>query len=178
MRPRTILMFWFKQHGMKDWFGKDKKFDAKIRKKFIKVYEAAARGEMHEWRKTPRGRLAEILLLDQFSRNMFRSTPRAFASDLQALILAQEALRAGADKSLGTFERFFLYLPFEHSESKKMQRIAVRLISKLGHKEATHYARDHKKVIDRFGRFPHRNAILGRPSTAAEKAFLRTHKGY
>ena len=109
---------------------------------------------------------------------MFRSAPQAFAYDSLALALAQEALRARADKKMNKQERMFLYLPFMHSESRKIQRESVELFKKLGQKEALWYAKDHKKLIDRFGRFPHRNVALGRKSTSVEKKFMRTHKGY
>jgi len=178
MNWKTIIRFWFKQHGMKEWFSKNKKFDAKVHRKFLKIYEAAARGELAAWRATARGKLAEIIVLDQFPRNMFRGKAAAFDTDRMALILAQEALRARADKKLGMFERLFLYLPFMHSESKKIQSDSVRLFKKLGHAEAYWFAKDHKKVIDRFGRFPHRNYALRRKSTAQEKKFMKTHKGY
>ena len=179
MNWKAVIKFWFKEHGPDDWFFKKRKsFDAKIRKKFLKVHSQIVKGEMAEWRKEARGRLAEIIVLDQFSRNMFRGTPGMFAYDPQALALAQEAIRAGADKRLSKDERLFMYLPFEHSESKKIQRESVKLYKALGRKDMIFYSRDHKKIIDRFGRYPHRNAILGRKSTAAEKKFMRAHKGY
>jgi uncharacterized protein (DUF924 family) len=177
MKPQKILDFWFKctfeQH-----FGKNAKFDAKIRQQFLKTHEAIARGETADWRKTPRGRLAEIIVLDQFSRNMFRGRPEAFAYDTSALILAQEAVRAGADKKISKNQRLFMYLPFMHSESKKVQRDALKMFTRLGDKKALWFERDHKKIIDRFGRYPHRNRALGRTSTRAELAFMKKHKGY
>lgn len=179
MHWKDVITFWFKDKGREDWFfRKDAKLDREIRKKFLKTYEEVVRGECAPWRDEPRGRLAEIIVLDQFSRNMFRGTPQMYAHDALALALAQEAVRAGADKALSQDERLFLYLPFEHSESRKIQRESLRLFRSLGVKELIPYALDHKRIIDRFGRFPHRNAILGRKSTAAEIKFMRTHKGY
>jgi len=178
MNWKSVIRFWFKECTPKQWFTKSKSFDAKVRKRFLKTYWAVARGETAHWRSTPKGRLAEIIVLDQFARNMFRSAPQAFAYDSLALALAQEALRARADKKMNKQERMFLYLPFMHSESRKIQRESVELFKKLGQKEALWYAKDHKKLIDRFGRFPHRNVALGRKSTSVEKKFMRTHKGY
>lgn len=174
-----IITFWFKDKGPEDWFfKKSKSLDRLIRKKFLKTYWQVVRGETAHWRKNPKGRLAEIIVLDQFSRNLFRGTPDMYKNDALALALAQEALAAGADKKLTSNERLFMYLPFEHSESKKIQRESLRLFRKLGKKELIPYVVDHKRIVDRFGRFPHRNKILGRKSTAAEKKFMRTHKGY
>ncbi len=174
----TVIKFWFKDSSPKQWFTKDKKFDAQVRLKFLTTYWQVVRGETAHWRKAPRGRLAEIIVLDQFSRNMFRGTPAMYQYDALALALAQEAIAQGAEKSLSKDERMFMYLPFEHSESKVIQRESVRLFKQIWGKDMMKYAIDHKRIVDRFGRFPHRNAILGRKNTAAEKKFLKTHKGY
>lgn len=179
MKPDSVINFWFKELGPDDWFFKPtKKFDQLCRRKFLKTYEAVVRGETADWRKTPKGRLAEIIVLDQFSRNMFRGTPQMFKNDALALALSQEAVSLGIDKGFSHWEKVFLYLPYMHSESKKVQRDSIRLFKSLKNKQNTWYATDHKKIIDRFGRYPHRNAILGRKSTAAEKKFMQTHKGY
>jgi uncharacterized protein (DUF924 family) len=179
MKPETVLTFWFYKKGMQDWFfSKKPGFDALVRRKFLKTYEAIVRGERAAWRRTPKGRLAEIIVLDQFSRNMFRGTPMMYRYDALALALAQEAVAAGADKKLSKDERLFMYLPFEHSESRLIQKDSLRLFRQIGNKDLLPYAIDHKKIVDRFGRFPHRNKILGRKSTAAEKKFMQTHKGY
>ena len=179
MQWKDIISFWFTGKGNKEWFFlKSKKLDAEIRRKFLKTYHAVVRGEHADWRNTPRGRLAEVIVLDQFSRNMFRGTSDMYRYDPLALALAQEAVRLGADKKLTKQERMFLYLPFEHSESRKIQKESVRLFKTIWGKEWMKYAYDHKKIVDRFGRFPHRNKILGRKSTVAEKKFMRTHKGY
>ncbi len=179
MNPEKVLTFWFHKKGFQEWFfSKKPGFDALVRKKFLKTYEAVVRGETAHWRKTPRGRLAEIIVLDQFSRNMFRGKPEMYRHDPLALALAQEAVALGADKKLTKDERMFMYLPFEHSESKKIQKESLRLFKKIWGKDLIKYAIDHKRIVDRFGRFPHRNKILGRKSTAAEKKFMLTHKGY
>lgn len=179
MNYKTVIKFWFVGKSHQDWFfSKKPGFDALVRRKFLKTYQEVVRGEHADWRRTPRGRLAEIIILDQFSRNMFRGTPEMYRYDALALALAQEAIAVGADKKLTKDQRMFVYLPFEHSESKKIQKESLRLFKKIWGKEMLKYALDHKKIVDRFGRFPHRNAILGRKSTAAEKKFMRTHKGY
>lgn len=179
MNPEAVLKFWFTGRTFHDWFfAKKPGLDALVRRKFLATYQAVVRGETAHWRATPRGRLAEIIVLDQFSRNMFRGTPEMFRHDALALVLAQEAIRAGADKKLTKDERMFMYLPFEHSESRKVQKDSLKLFRKIWGKDKIHYAIDHKNIIDRFGRFPHRNAVLGRKPTAAEKKFMLKHKGY
>lgn len=179
MNPKAVLDFWFKGKGPKDWFfSKKPGFDALVRRKFLKTYGEVVRGEHADWCRSPRGRLAEIIVLDQFSRNMFRGTADMYRYDALALALAQEAVRTGADKKLSKQERLFIYLPFEHSESRKIQRESVRLFRTVWGKEYMKYAIDHKNIVEKFGRFPHRNKILGRKSTQAEKKFTRNHKGY
>ena len=179
MKPQQVLKFWFTGKGFQDWFfSKKPGFDALVRRKFLKIYWAVVHGETADWRNTPHGRLAEIIVLDQFSRNMFRGTPDMYRYDALALALAQEALRHGADKKLTKNERMFMYLPFEHSESRKIQKQSVKLFKQIWGKDLIKYAIDHKRIIDRFGRFPHRNKILGRKSTAAEKKFMLIHKCY
>lgn len=178
MDSRSVVNFWFKECKPQQWFKKSKKFDTALRRRFEKTYWQVLKGETAEWRKTPRGRLAEILVLDQFARNMFRGKPQSFAGDTLALALSQEAIRAGVEKKFGRSERWFLYMPFMHSESKKIQRQSVKLFSSLGDKRNSRFAKDHKRIIERFDRFPHRNKILGRKSTAAEKKFLKAHKGF
>lgn len=180
MHWKVIHEFWFKKCGPNQWFfKKTKAFDRLLRKKFLKTYGEVVRGEHADWRRSPKGRLAEIIVIDQFSRNMFRGTAGMFRYDELALALAQEVIAAGADKRMSKDERLFLYLPFMHSESKKIQKESMRLFRKFhGDKKTIWFANDHKKIIDRFGRYPHRNRALGRASTAAEKRFMRTHKGY
>lgn len=179
MKWQDVHTFWFKTCGPDQWFfKKTKKFDDNIRRKYEKVYWEILRGEHADWRKSPRGRLVEIIILDQFARNMFRGSAQAFAGDALALALSQEAIRAGAHKGMSKDERMFLYLPFMHAESKKIQRESIALFASLKDKKLLWYAKDHKKIIDRFGRYPHRNAARGWKSTPAEKAFMLTHKGY
>ncbi len=171
--PQTILDFWFTEIDSKLWWAKDAAFDALITERFAQVHEQVNRGELVDWRDTAQGRLAEIIVLDQFSRNMFRDTPRAFASDVLALILAQEAVRAGHHLDLPANMRGFMFLPFMHSESALMHERALTLYTELGEPNQLNFEYKHKRIIDRFGRYPHRNAILGRISTDAELAFLK-----
>ncbi len=179
MTWKPIYNFWFKECGPDQWFFKKRKsFDTLLRRKFLETYWKVVRGEHADWRKSPTGRLAEIIIVDQLSRNMFRGTPGMFANDALGLALAQEAVRARADRNMTQWEKVFMYLPYMHTESKKIQRESLRLFKSIGDKQNTRYARDHKKIIDRFGRFPHRNKILSRKSTAAEKKFMRTQRGY
>jgi uncharacterized protein (DUF924 family) len=178
-----ILDFWFAppgdpEHGKPRslWFTKSESTDALIRKRFGAAVEAALVGAFAEWTAEPRERLALVLLLDQFTRNIFRDTPRAFAGDARAVHLARAAVANGQDLELAPLERWFLYMPFEHSELLVDQREAVRLFTRLaeetGDKGPPTWAQKHFDVIARFGRFPHRNEILGRPSTVDERAFL------
>jgi uncharacterized protein (DUF924 family) len=181
--PQDVLDFWFgapgaPEHGMarEFWFSKSDATDAAIRARFGADVEAALAGERAEWAGSPHGALALIVLLDQFTRNIYRDTPRAFAGDGQALAAARRLVAAGHDKALSPHERWFVYMPFEHSESLADQEESMRLFGALaqaGTPDGLVWARKHHDVIARFGRFPHRNAILGRPSTAEELAFLQ-----
>lgn len=173
MRPEDILYFWFTEAGEIAWWQKSKAFDDLVRRRFLAVYEQAVAGELAHWRDCAKGRLAEIIVLDQFPRNMFRDTARAFAADALALILSQEAVRAGADASLTANECAFLLLPYMHSESRWIHDEAVRLFSRPGLENNLDFEIRHKAIIDRFGRYPHRNATLGRASTPEEIAFLK-----
>jgi len=172
MQAKDVVSFWFDELSPKQQFAKDEKLDALIQQRFGGTHQIASRGELFEWRDTPEGRLAEIIVLDQFSRNLFRDRPQAFACDGMALILAQEAVRSGVDQSLPMACREFLYMPYMHSESRHIHTIAVQLFSQPGMEFNLKYEHTHKAIIDRFGRFPHRNAALGRVSTAAETEFL------
>lgn len=177
-----ILEFWFGRPGAADyggtrkaWFRKDAAFDAAIRERFGAAIETALSGGFADWT-APRGILARILLLDQFTRNSFRDTTRAFAGDALALTLAEEAIARGDDVELIPVERWFMYLPYVHAESPSAQERAVSLFRDLrdttGLAEPLDWAERHAEVIRLFGRFPHRNAILGRESTPEEVAFL------
>jgi uncharacterized protein (DUF924 family) len=179
-----ILEFWFGRPGTAvhgsvrdEWFRKNAAFDALIRARFSAAIETALAGGFATWT-SPRGVLARIVLLDQFTRNAFRHTPRAFAGDGLALPLAEEAVARGDDEQLLPVERWFMYLPFVHAESLRAQQRALVLFQRLrqatGMAEPLSWAERHAKVIQLFGRFPHRNAILGRESTAEEIAFLST----
>jgi uncharacterized protein (DUF924 family) len=179
-----ILEFWFGHpdasgHGdaRAEWFRKDAAFDSALRERFDGAVETALEGGFAEWA-DPRGALARVLLLDQFTRNSYRDTPRAFAGDALALSIAEQAVARRDDAGLIPVERWFLYLPFEHAESMAAQRQSIELFARLatetGHTDPLLWAQRHATIIRRFGRFPHRNAILGRESTPEEVAFLAT----
>lgn len=174
-----VLQFWFGEPRgarRKPWFEKEPAFDAGIRKRFLPLYEALARGEHEDWLDEAGRCLARIVVLDQFPRNMFRGTPRAFATDLLALHAARHAVSRGYDHGLLPVERLFIYLPFEHSEALEDQERACELCHPLAAfaetDDAYRYALAHRDIVARFGRFPHRNAILGRASTPEELEFL------
>ena len=168
-----ILNFWFEELEPKQWFMKDMALDKTMTKRFYTTHDAAIAGELYLWRETPEGRLAEIIVLDQFSRNMFRDTPKAFASDTLALILAQEAIRQGDDQRIDIEQRAFMYMPYMHSESAMIHEQAEQLFSQAGAEYNYEFELKHKVIIDQFGRYPHRNEILGRASTPEEIVFLR-----
>ena len=169
---KTILDFWFVELQPKQHWIKDPKLDDEIKTRFERTLFQARACELFEWRKNPKGRLAEIIVLDQFSRNIYRGLPESFIADPQVLILAQEAIAGGHDE-LGPLKKAFLYMPFMHSESLLIQDQSVRLFENLGNENNLDYAIKHREVIQRFGRFPHRNLILGRPSTVEETEFLK-----
>lgn len=177
MDPNNVLDFWFKECTPKDWFTKSDEFDAKLREKFSSVHSALMKGEI-SWHETPEGRLAEIIVLDQFSRNMFRGTPAAFASDALALKRAKQAIGAGADAKVSPTMRHFFYMPLMHSEDWSAHKKALWLFLISFNGSGLRYEIDHARVIWKFGRYPSRNEILGRTSTPAEIEFLKTHKGW
>ena len=168
-----ILTFWFDEIDSKMWWVSDPEFDNLIQSRFLSTLESAAKGEHYEWRTTSKGRLAEIIVLDQFSRNVYRNTAQAFSQDPTALILSQEAISNGALSDLSPTERSFLLLPFMHSESKKIYTEAEKLYKEHASKGNYEFELKHKVIIDRFGRYPHRNEILGRDSTPEEIEFLK-----
>ena len=172
MSPQPILHFWFSELTPQQHFAKDATLDESIRTRFGPTLDAAARCELFAWRATPEGRLAEILVLDQFSRNVYRDTARAFAQDALALALAQELVASGQDRSLPTAQRVFAYMPYMHSESLAIHAEALRLFDQPGLENNLAFEQRHLAILQRFGRYPHRNAILGRSSTAEELAFL------
>ena len=171
MHP-SVLQFWFQEISPAQWWKVDAAFDRLIAERFSDIHRRATRAELFEWRAEPGGRLAEIIVLDQFSRNLYRGDPRAFAADTMALALAQEAVASRADLVLSIEERAFLYMPYMHSESRVIHAVAERLFRENGPKDNHDSELRHKAIIDRFGRYPHRNAVLGRQSTEEELAFL------
>ncbi|MEM8639832.1 MAG: DUF924 family protein [Cyanobacteria bacterium P01_G01_bin.54] len=185
---RLVLDFWFgvpsdPTYGQerREWFRKDGQFDAEIRARFLALHQRAAQERLGDWQAEPLSCLALVILLDQLSRNLFRGTPEAFAQDAQALAIAQAAIQQGFDQQVLPVQRWFYYLPLEHSETLSDQAQAVQLFAQLvaqlpanpASERTLDYARKHQAVIQRFGRFPHRNAILGRESTPEEVAFLQ-----
>ena len=169
MQYQDIYQFWFVTCSESDWWNKSLHFDHKIKSQFSVHHRMAMQGELAHWRAEPIGALCEIIILDQFSRNMFRDTPDAFASDALALCLAQHAIDKGVDKQLNDTELSFLYMPFMHSESKIIHQQAEALFRALPNYE---FELAHKKIIDQFGRYPHRNLILNRVSSDDELQFL------
>jgi uncharacterized protein (DUF924 family) len=174
MEQKEVIKFWFVELKPEDWFKKDPQLDSLIKKRFQNTHEKATRGELFEWRDSFFGKLAEIIILDQFSRNIYREKPESFAFDPMALILAQEAVRSNVDQELSLEKKPFLYLPFMHSESKIIHEEALKLFSQKGLEMGLDYELKHKAIIDRFGRYPHRNKILGRESTPEELEFLKS----
>jgi uncharacterized protein (DUF924 family) len=184
--PRSVLDFWFGppedpgHRGQRaEWFRKDPAFDQRIRSQFGPLIDEALTGGLRDWDATPAGTLARILVLDQFTRNSFRGTARSFAGDALALAAAEGLVDSGQDRGLTGVQRQFVYLPFEHAEDRAQQRRAVELFEQLEADEPAlaglaEWARKHQVIVERFGRFPHRNAALGRASTADESAFLQT----
>lgn len=177
MEYQRILNFWFEESKDK-WFLKSPEFDNQIREEFLPIYNDIKAGKKSDWEKEPKSLLAMIIVLDQFSRNMFRGKPESFALDHTALILAKKARLQGFDQKLSAMEKIFLYLPFEHSENLEDQEDSVKLFTTLQNEGkfaamTIDYAIQHYKIIKRFGRFPHRNQILGRKSTPEEIEFLK-----
>ena len=167
-----IIQFWFEEIDSALWWQKDLTFDALIVERFSDVYRQACAGELYTWRATAEGRLAEIIVLDQFSRNMFRDKKEAFAQDRLALILTQELISLTLDKTLTDIQRSVVYLPFMHSESLVIHDVALSLYQDLGITSSIEFELQHKKIIEKFARYPHRNQILGRTSTVDEVEFL------
>jgi len=170
VHPSDIIAFW-SEAGPSRWFAKDDAFDRRFRETFMDAHDAACRGELDHWQRSPGGALALILLLDQFPRNSFRGTPRMYASDRRALAAAEAAIAAGRDRHVDADLRLFFYLPFAHSESLADQERSVALCRELGGENLAH-AEGHREIVRRFGRFPHRNVILGRETTRQEQQFL------
>lgn len=167
-----IIEFWFSEIKPESWFKKDEDFDQLLVKRFGKLIHSASQAELYTWRASAEGRLAEIIVLDQFSRNVFRDTPGAFSNDSMALALAQEAVALQQDQQLEPEQRSFLYMPYMHSESLLVHDQAVDLFTRLGRESTLDFEIRHRRIIEEFGRYPHRNKILGRHSTVAEIEFL------
>ncbi|MBM3543596.1 MAG: DUF924 domain-containing protein [Alphaproteobacteria bacterium] len=167
-----VVRFWFEELTPKNWFRRDTIVDAAIKVRFGEIYEQLKEGVPDDWLSSPEGFLAAIIVLDQFPRNMFRDDARAFATDEEALTLAKRAIAQGLDERLAPKERAFLYMPFQHAEDAKDQARSAGLFTALGNPYNLDFALRHQAVIDRFGRFPHRNQVLGRSSTTEEMAFL------
>ncbi len=170
-----VIRFWFVEHGQDDWFGGKPEFDAALAAEFAQTHAAVARGEAWEWRGTPEGRLAEIIVLDQFSRQLHRGEAAAFAQDKMALVLAQEAIAAGVDQAIPVERRMFLFMPFQHAESLVIQQEGCKHFAQFGD-EMLKYMTGHRDTIERFGRFPFRNKALGRQSTPEELAYMQEQK--
>lgn len=178
---QDILDFWFEETPPQLWFQVNDEFDARIRERFTDVYELARLGGCDHWQSSPEGCLALCLVYDQFPRNIFRGAARAYESDRQAIVIAKMAIAKGFDQVIPVQKRRFVYLPFEHSENINDQKKSVALFERMKQDDplSYDYALKHFRVVDRFGRFPHRNAILGRTSTPEEMDFLRANpRGY
>ena len=170
-----VIRYWFEELQPEAWFRKDERVDAAIRERFGSLYEELTQIRPEQLT-TPLELVAAVIALDQFPRTMFRGTPRAFATDALALAISQHAIAAGFDRQLTQQQRLFLYMPFQHSENRAVQARSIELFTQLG--ENLSYAQRHQEIIDRFGRFPHRNAVLGRTSTPEETEFVATHRGF
>lgn len=166
----AVVRFW-RDAGIEHWFNKSDAFDRTFRERFLPLHEQAARGELDGWAQSGEGALALLILLDQFPRNAFRGTPRMYATDEQARQIAHQIIERGWDEQVEAGLRVFLYLPLSHAEDVQAQHLAVTLNRKIGEPWLSH-ALEHAEIIERFGRFPHRNALLGRDTTAQEQAFL------
>lgn len=176
--PQQIIKFWFEEIDKAQWFAKSDDFDKLIEERFGDLHQQATRGELAHWRTTMEGRLAEIIILDQFSRNLYRNDAHAFAYDGMALILAQEAIKQSAFDTLPADYQAFILLPFMHSESRHIHQQAEQLFNRPGLENNYQFELKHKVIIDQFGRYPHRNQALGRVSTPEELEFLKGHSGF
>ena len=173
-----ILDFWFAEEMRTKWFASTPQLDATIRNQYERVWEAAMRGELEDWLGSPPGCLALTIILDQFPLNMFRGTPKSFASESKSRDVARHAIELGYDKQIDTAHLAFLYMPFMHSENLADQDLSVQLFEAAGLEKNLRFAQHHREIVRRFGRFPHRNAILGRVSTAEELDYLNSKEGF
>jgi uncharacterized protein (DUF924 family) len=175
--PADVLTFWFVTHNEADWFGAKPEFDAELERNFAATHTWVAAGNATAWRTSPSGRLAEIIVLDQFSRQLYRQRPEAFASDPLALSLARELVASGGDLTLEPRRRMFAYLPFMHSEDLAVHAEAAPLFARFGDEKFSDFERRHVETLQRFGRYPYRNQALGRPSTPEELEYMQSGNG-
>lgn len=175
--PAAVLTFWFVTHNEADWFGTKPEFDAELARAFTATHAFVAAGKATAWRTSPSGRLAEIIVLDQFSRQLFRQRPEAFATDPLALTLARELVKTGGDLTLEPRRRMFVYLPYMHSEDLQVHEEAAPLFAAFGDEKFSDFERRHIETLKRFGRYPYRNAALGRPSTPEELDYIASGNG-
>lgn len=178
MGYELVLSFWFDVLSPEQWWQKNTALDTQIEERFGELHRQASLGELWHWRSTPEGRLAEIIILDQFSRHIYRGDPRSYAFDGMAVLLTQQAIDVGADQALPTQQRPFLYMPLMHSESALLHEKALELFRQPGLEHHLDFEQQHAAIIQQFGRYPHRNEILGRISTDSELEFLKTNPGF
>jgi uncharacterized protein (DUF924 family) len=178
MTPEEILDYWFSPRLQRHWFASTPELDAEIRQRYAKLWEQAARGDLDGWQTTPEGSLGLAIVLDQFPLNMFRGTAKSFSTEARAVAVALQAVERGQDRQLPVERRAFLYMPMMHSENSTHQALSVQLFDQPGLERNLEFARHHQQLIEEFGRFPHRNAILGRPSTPAEIAYLDSPRAF
>lgn len=178
VEPEEILAFWFSERVKPLWFNSTPDFDEEIRQRYLDVYTAALNGELSHWLASAQGTVALVIVLDQFPLNMFRGTAESFAGERPALEAARHALTQGYDTQLDNQQKAFLYMPFMHSENAADQDLSVQLFDKAGLTENLRFAKHHREIIRRFGRFPHRNAPLGRQNTDAELAYLNSDEAF
>jgi len=178
MSPDDVLSLWFSERVKPLWFNSTPEFDAELRERFDDTLRAAARGELDDWARTPEGALALVIVLDQLPLNIYRGRPEAFATEAASRRVAAAAIERGLDQAMTDTQRAFLYLPFMHSEALADQERSVTLFEQAGLTDNVKWARHHREIVRRFGRFPHRNAILGRDSTPEELAYLSSEEGF
>jgi uncharacterized protein (DUF924 family) len=176
--PQDILDFWYAPDMRSKWFASTPQLDAMIRERFESLWEAAVRGELDAWRSSPQGSLALAIILDQFPLNMFRGTAKSFSSEGQAIAVAKQAIAQGYDRQIDKAQLAFLYMPLMHSEDPADQDLSVELFAAAGLDNNLRFAKHHRDIVRRFGRFPHRNAILGRASSAEELAYLESKEAF
>lgn len=176
--PRDIIEFWFSEEASKRWFDSTESFDRLLRERYLDTWRQAKRGELDHWMETAEGCLALVIILDQLPLNMFRGQAESFATEAQSLEVARVAIERGFDKALTTGQKAFLYMPFMHSENLADQERSLQLFDQPGLESNFRFARHHHEIIRRFGRFPHRNAVLGRESSAAEIEYLNSQQAF